>query len=136
MRWQHPNTKKLFIRASDKLVKLRHRNANEHMSQVVHIPAYKAQEMRTDNPLCWCRIDILFKSSSAVELPEYIAEYLLSVFPKVIFRVEPVVFHYDKLEWNDLKALAQELKVFKVGMNKKSVINAIKEARNDISTSS
>ena len=68
MRWQHPKTKRIFINAGEKLVKLKHRNANEYMSQVVHIPAYAMKEMRPYNPLCWCRMDILFKYSSTVAL--------------------------------------------------------------------
>jgi len=133
MRWQHQNTKRIFTRASDELVKLKHRNANEYMSQIVHIPAHAMREMRPDNPSCWNRIDILFKNVCKVELPGDMAEYLLKVFPRVVFRIDKVVFHYDKMGWIDLLKLGKELKIYIVGMKKADLIQAIKEARNDIS---
>jgi len=131
MQWQNPVTRKLFVGEDRELIKLKHRNATSAMSQVVHIPAHVMKTLRPKRPLCHRRVNILFHRTKAVDIPEDMANYLLNTFPNVIFRVEPVVFHYDKMKWNDLQKLAIELNVYRVGMNKDKLVKAIKEVRND-----
>lgn len=116
MKWQHYNTKKVLIRPCDSIIKLRHKNAMTHFSQVVHIPQHAMCSLRPQQPTAWARISILFNKTQAVELPEDMANYLLERFPEVIYVVNGVdkqpenVYHtteeYSKMSWNALRKAA------------------------------
>ncbi len=148
MLWEHPGTQKMFIRETDKLVSLRHKNADEYRSEVVHIPKHAVESIRPGK--YGYRIDILFRRTKAVVMPEDLAKWVLDKF-KYVYEVkeeqaeqrEQGTKHnekdpdnssapFDLLNWNELREIGRERKVFKVGMNREKLI----EALNDISTSS
>jgi len=124
MLWEHPDTKRRFIRNSDTLVELKHENADEYRSEVVHIPKYVIDELRPNTTNC--RIDVLFRRTKTVKLPEDFAQWLLDKF-KTVYKVNRSK-DFNAMDWKELISYAKEKNVFKVGMNKKEIKEALNVA--------
>jgi len=130
MNWNHPDTQRYFIRATDKIIRLRHKNADEYRSEVIHIPKHVIEELR---PELYCqRIDVLFQNTKIVNLPEYLALWVLDKFPKVYLVDGDICLTkrcLDTMVWNELVDLAKQLGVYKVGMTREQTKEAINETK-------
>lgn len=142
MRWEHPGTQRYFTREKDRLVRLRHKNANEHRSEVIHIPKHIVVDLFGKKGH---RIDIHFRRTQAVTLPEYLAKWVLEKH-KSVYKIngsgETPILPLSKsdshslpppepslqdMKWSELQKLATAKGKFKPGMKKVEVIKALQE---------
>ena len=147
MLWNHPGTKRYFLRPGEKLIAIGHKNAGVHRSEVIHIPQHVVKELRPGKyPY---RLDIRFSRTKVVMLPEDIANWLVSKFDNV-YKVngqadannEPPIKDntphkprppepLNEISWKELTEIAKKYKVFKVGIKREKLIELIHEATND-----
>lgn len=131
MHWNSPAAKRHFIRSTDEIVSLGHRDASVYRSEVIHIPRYVIEELRPD--IFPYRVDILFSKTKIVEVPEYLATWILKQYPSVYITTDKELF--DKLESIGLialQALAKRYGIWEFGMTKKEMVerlNAITDYR-------
>jgi hypothetical protein len=128
MHWNSPAAKRHFIRSTDEIVALAHRDTSIYRSEVVHVPRHVMEQLRPD--IYPYRLDILFSKTKVVEVPKYLADYLLDRYPSIYVSTDKQLFeNLESLQLFALQALSKRYGIFRYSITKKEMLERLNEIK-------